>query len=172
MVFQVFLVKCGKIVKKWENHTFREEITFEWKVDFSQNAIFLKCWFLMKMTSRTYKTIGNTWYFRHWRKVDFLWEKLRFRAENVKFPKKCDFFKKCFLFSVNFPIMPNLQEPEKCDFCVFTKNVRLSLKWLKYWKFHEIYGLLVKVQLSRPCRKYQVLPSVSIGILGTFRENT
>ena len=124
-----------------------------------------KCWFSWKWPPEPIKTLGNTWYFRHGRKVDFLWEKIEFQIENVKFPKKCK-SSEYFLFSVNFPIMPNLQEPEKCDFCVFTKKVRISLKWLKYWKFHENGGNLVKSAAFPPMSK---IPSITKRFYRYFR---
>ena len=130
-----------------------------------------KYWFSWKWPPKPIETLGNTWYFRHWRKVDFLLEKVAFSRWNVKFPKKYD-FQKCFLFSVNFPIMPNLQEPEKCDFCVFTKKVRVSLKWLKYWKFVENGGNLVKSATFPPMSKIPSITKRFIGISCTFRENT
>ena len=53
------------------------------------------------------------------------------------------------------------------------ENILRILRFL--WKFHISIGNSTfshKKSTFRPCLKYQVLPSVSIGILGTYRENT
>ena len=130
-----------------------------------------KCWFSWKWPPEPIKTLGNTWYFRHGRKVDFYVKKLNFKLKMWNFQRKRKILR---IFSI-FCEFSNYAKPAgagKVRFLRFHQKVRISLKWLKYWEFHENGGNLVKVLLFRPCRKYQVLPSVSIGILGTFRENT
>ena len=113
------LVKIQWNLEKYGNHTFS---FISGKAGFSLKVLFSrKYWFSWKWPPKPIETLGNTWYFRHWRKVDFLWEKVAVSRWNMNFPRKYD-FSKVFSISVNFPIMPNLQEPEKYDFCIFTKN--------------------------------------------------
>ena len=69
-------------------------------------------------------------------KLTFYEKKLRFRVENVKFPKKCDFSK---VFSI-FCEFSNYAKPAgagKVRFLRFHQKVRISLKLLKYGKIHE-----------------------------------
>ena len=41
----------------------------------------------MEITSNPIETRGNTWYFRHGRKVDFLRVKVEFQIENLNFQR-------------------------------------------------------------------------------------
>ena len=126
-----------------------------------------KYWSSWKITSRTYKTLGNTWYFRHGRKVYFLCEKVEFQIENVKFPSKCKILK---TFSI-FCEFSNYAKPAgagKVRFLRFTKKVRTSLKWLKCWKFHANGGNLVKSATFPPMSKIPSITTRFIGIFGIF----
>ena len=104
-----------------------------------------------------FQTWTESWLFM--RKIWISNWKCEISKENVKFSK-------CFLFSVNFPIFSNLQEPEKCDFCVFHQKVRFSLKWLKYWNFQEKCGNLVKSATFPPMSK---IPSITKRFYRYFR---
>ena len=86
------------------------------------------------MTSRTYNTLGNTWYFRHGRKVDFLCEKVEFQIENVKFPKKCKILK---MFSI-FCEFSNIFKPTGAGKVRFLRFHQKSENFTKMTKILEI----------------------------------
>ena len=152
-------------MRKCENHTFREKSLLAEKLISAKSVIFLKCWFSWKWPPQPMKTLGNTWYFWHWRKVDFLCEKVEFHVEDLKFPKKCKILK---MFSI-FWEFSNIFKPTgagKVRFLRFHQKVRISLKWLKYLKFHENCGNLVKSATLPPMSK---IPSITKRFYRYFR---
>ena len=94
------------------------------------------------------------------------YEKNEFRIEDLNFRRKYKALKMLSIFC-EFPIFSNLHEPKDMISALFTKSHN-SLKYLKYWKFHEI-AKIHENTIFRPGLKYQVLPDVFVG-LGAFSQ--
>ena len=151
-------------MKKCGNRTFS---LFSGKVEFPlKSAIFSKMLIFMK------NDIPNLWkrlvilgISDMDGKLTFYVKKLNFKLKVWNFQRNVK-FSEYFLFSVIFQYFQTYRSRKSAISAFFTKKAIISLKWLKYWKFHENGGNVVKSAAFPPMSK---IPSITKRFYMYFR---